>query len=263
MRPTTSRQITNRTIALLNMELHVVRIMINEAGLHPVFWACASESNQASDSTPPSVTRSKMLWSSLNSCKDFIHTFMSYRNQELFYLTVFVYPRLCYVFITIARLVFLDFDSRGVGASPNQSDTRDFQSRLWGTANVAKEADYQRLGKRVFEKFTAVATNFIGPDGQRDAMSNLASSMRILITGYEHRMNEIQNAQYRPEMSGSEVEMIHEHPDIAVDSTTYSSVQEFNNGGDSGTFDIGFTWDSSASTIWDDILENFTIVPFT
>jgi hypothetical protein len=255
-------KLLTQKVALLDLEFHVIRIMINEAALHPEFWTCANESNQVPDLTSLSVARSKMLWRSLNSCKGFIHTFLSYRNQDLFYLTAFIYPRLCYVFITIAKLVFLDSDSRGVGWS-NQSDTLDFHNRPWSMMNIAKEADFQGLGKRVLEKFTTVATNFVGADGQRDAMSNLASAMRILMAGYAQQMNEIQGGLHPAETSASTVEIIQEHTSAAVDSTAYSSVQGLGNGSDSGTFDIGFNWDSYSNTVWDDMLENFTMVPFS
>src|ERR1700749_3229396 len=85
--------------------------MINEAALHEEFWMIASDTQQALGLSSSPVARSNMLWRSLRSCKDFIHTFLSYRDQDLFYLTAFIFPRLCYVFITLAKLVFLDFDS--------------------------------------------------------------------------------------------------------------------------------------------------------
>jgi hypothetical protein len=93
-------------------------------------------------------------------------------------------------------------------------------------------------------------------------MSNLMSAMRVLMAGYEQQMSEIQRSLHRPETSASGVEMSREHANAVVDSTAYSSVQGLHNGGDSGIFDLGFAWDSSDNTVWDDILENFTMVPF-
>src|ERR1700760_3960113 len=91
-------QLLSQNAALLDLEFHMIRILINEAALYAEFWTCANDIHQAPDLSSLTATRLKMLWRSLNSCKEFIHTFLSYRNQDLFYLTAFIYPRLCYVF---------------------------------------------------------------------------------------------------------------------------------------------------------------------
>jgi hypothetical protein len=255
-------QLLTWKIALLDLEFHVIRITINEAALHEEFWTVAEDAHQVSNPTSPSAVRTKMLWCSLNSCKDFIRTFLSYGNEDLFYLTAFIYPRLCYVFITLARLVTLDSNS-GAMSGLDQSDTRNFRSHSWSAMNVAKEAEFQELGKQVLEKFTAIATNFLGADGERDVMSNLASAMRLLMVGYEQQINEIENASRNAEVSAPTVEMAREQTHAAIGSTTYSTAQGTENGGSSSAFDMAFTWDSSANTVWDDILENFTIIPMT
>jgi hypothetical protein len=254
-------QLLTQNVALLDLEFHIIHILINEAALYAGLWTSANDPHQAPDLSSPSSARSKMLWHSLNSCKDFIHTFLSYRNQDLFYLTAFIYPRLCYVFITLAKLVFLNSDSSSTGRS-DQSDTRNFQGDPWRTINVAKEADFQELGKQVLEKFTAVATDFVGSDGQRDVMSNLASAMRILMAEYEQQMNGIQRALQSAEASAPAVEMAQKHTDAAADSTAYPSVEAIGYGGDSGIFDKAFVWEGLGNMGWDDLLENFTMGPF-
>jgi hypothetical protein len=236
--------------------------MINEAALHPEFWTCANDSNYASGSTSLSVARTQMLSHSLASCKSFVEIFLSYRTQDLFYLTSFIYPRLCYVFITIAKLVYLDSDGKA-GNESAQTGTRDVQKRTWNNMNVAKEANFQGLARLVLEKFAAVSTNFVGAEGQLDAMSNLASAMKILMAGYEQQMKEIQGDSQRSKTADKAVAVIQEDADADADSIMYPAVEEFGNSAGSGRFDIGFDWDSSATMIWDNMLENFTMMPFS
>jgi hypothetical protein len=250
-----------QNVALLDLEFHVNHILINETALHAEFWTGANDPHQAPYLSSASPARLKMLWRSLNSCKDFILTFLSYRNQDLFYLTAFIYPRLYFVFITLVKLVFLDSEGSGAGGS-DQSDTWDFQSHPWSTIKVAKEADFQELAKQVLEKFTAVSTDFVGSDGQRDAMSNLASAMQILMAGYVQQKNGMQRALQSAETPTSSVEMAQELTEAATNSTTYSSVEAIGNGGDSGTFDKTLVWEDLGNMVWDDLLDNFTMGPF-
>jgi hypothetical protein len=91
----------------------------------------------------------------------------------------------------------------------------------------------------------------------------LASSMKILMAGYEQQMNELQGAGGRSETAIPTVGLTQEHDNAEVDSTAYPSVEGVGNGGDSGMFDVGFDWDSSANMIWDNMLENFTMIPFS
>ena len=196
-----------------------------------------------------------MLWRCLHSCKDFIHTFLSYQNQDLFYLTAFIYPRLSYAFITLLKLVFLEYYSSSTRRL-DQSDTRDCRRRLWKTSNIAEEAEFQELSKQILEKFSAVATDFVGADGERDAMSNLASAMRMLMVEYDQQMNEIQGALRSAETSTSAVGMTQEYTGAVVDPIAHSSVQGVDYGGN-GSFDIAVAWESLANTGWEDLLQNF------
>ncbi len=204
-----------------------------------------------------------MLWSSLESCKAFVRKFLSYQNDDLFYLTAFVYPRLCYVFITIAKIVFLDIEHKGPAPSSDPSSTQGSQNRLWNTLDVAREAQFPQLSKAVLEKFTAVATDFVDDSGQRDAMANLASAMRILIAGYEQQMRGIQGGGLlKAETIGpGRGETTHATDTLAVDLDPYSSFSLVDGAGGSA-FDVTSPWNPTPST-WDDILESFTMVPFS
>ena len=198
-----------------------------------------------------------MLWRSLQGCKDFIETFISLPNEELFHLTAFVYSRLCYVFITLARLVFLN---------TNQS-TASTPGSHWNIATVAKEAQYQHLGKQVLAKFTSIATDYIGPDGHRDPMSALASAMKLLLTGYEQQMNEVLKSGASDRLPGyTNGTVPQQHPqqefggNMQIDNTTaaHASTADLDM-----NFDLDFTWDATASAAWDDVLETFTMSPFS
>jgi len=113
--------------------------------------------------------------------------------------------------------------------------------------DIAKQAGFRELGKMALDKFNAVATDFTGPDGQRDAMSNLASTMRVLIAGYEHQMNESQGAL------GSETSHLAVQNEQEINTSTVAPIQETDdaNGGDA--FDV-FAWEPSSNTAWDGIL---------
>lgn len=203
-----------------------------------------------------------MLWSSLESCKAFVRKFLSYQNDDLFYLTAFVYPRLCYVFITMAKIVFLDVEHKVPALSSDPSSTQGSQNRLWNTLDVAKEAQFPQLSKAVLEKFTAVATDFADGSGQRDAMANLASAMRILIAGYEQQMSGMLGGLQKAEtMAPGGCETAHATDALAVDLDPYSSVSLVDGAG-SGAFDVTSPWNPTAST-WEEILESFTMVPFS
>jgi hypothetical protein len=231
--------------------------MISETALHDEFWTLATDSKQRLDSNSHSAARSKMLWRSLGNCKDYIHTFLSYQPQDLFHLTVFIYPRLCYVFVVLAKLVFLD--SNGIMSGLEQLNNSDADSCSWNTMNVAKEAEFQELGQKVLDKFTTVVTDFVGVNGQRDAMFNLASAMKLLMTGYEQQMTELQTMLQSRETSNSVIETPEEYDGSAVNSTPYSSVQGIGTGVDGDAFDMAFSWDSSANTFWDDVLDNLFV----
>lgn len=203
-----------------------------------------------------------MLWRSLMSCKDFIHTFLALPNDNLFYLTAFIYPRLCYVFITLAKLVFVESDGRGTNRSDQSEDIGHFQSSAWATLNVAKEADFLHLGKQILDKFSAVAVDYAGADGERDAMSNLAAAMTILMAGYEQQTNEEHRASNGAELVDSAAGMVPEHADGAVDFTAFQPGQMGNAGG-GGALDTMFEWESPTRTAWDDMLESFSMSPFS
>ncbi|KAH8893588.1 hypothetical protein GQ53DRAFT_626427, partial [Thozetella sp. PMI_491] len=79
----------------LELELHIIRVIIDEAALHTELWDCEEDAHPTADGSLLHVTRAKMLSRSLASCRDFILTFLSYQNQDLFYLTIFGYSRLC------------------------------------------------------------------------------------------------------------------------------------------------------------------------
>lgn len=198
-----------------------------------------------------------MLWRSLSSCQDLIHTFLSYRNQDLFYLTIFVCPRLLYAFITLAKLVALHSEDRRVGGT--QPAALDSPSHPWNMVDFKNEVNYQQLAKKVLDKFTAISTDFIGADGRRDSMANAAAGIKMMIAGYERQTNELQTPAQSVEVSHPVEETSQEQPDTAG-SAVYTCGQEV--GDSNGTFDIDFTWDLPAETWWDDVLDSFTIVPY-
>ena len=129
---------------------------------------------------------------------------------------------------------------------------------------MAREAEFLHSGQQVLEEFRTVTTDFVGIDGRRDAMANFASMMQILIAGYEQQVNQSQGASQNAVILTSAVEMAAECTNEAADSTTYSSVHGMD-GADGGgpAFNTTFAWDLSFDTFWDDMLENFTMIPFS
>jgi hypothetical protein len=194
-----------------------------------------------------------MLWRSLSSCQDLIRTFLSYQNQDLFYLTAFVCPRLLYAFITLAKLVALHSEN---GAGGPQSATSGFPGHSWSLLDFAREVNYQHLARQVFDKFTSVSAKFIGADGRQDSMANAASGMKMMIEGYERQMDKVQSPPRSMEMPATMGEISQQH--LEANHTAYTRDQEV----DDSSFDANFTWEAPENTFWDDILESFTIVPY-
>ena len=214
-----------------------------------------------------------MLMGSITSCKDFIQAFLSLPNVQLFHLTAFTYSRLCYVFITLARIVFLDIpQNSGVNHNPGLVSILD---STWRTAIVAREAQFQHLGKQVLAKFTAVATDYTGPNGHKDAMSALASAMKLLLTGYEQQMSDLRKSGVDTELPNRGNGALDQHnpqeydAEIQVDDPAAGITPTDGRRSGSGTagldgaFDLDFTWDATASAAWDDVLETFTMSPFS
>lgn len=238
------------------MEFKAIYITINEAALHTEFW-CSTNDSQPVNASSSTVARSKMLWRSLSSCQDLICTFLTFQNQDLFYLTAFVCPRLLYAFITLAKLVAIYSENRVAGES--ETSTLVMPNQDWSIVELANETNFQELAKKVLDKFTAISTDFVGADGRRDSMSNAASAIKMMIAGYEQQIKEIQISLQSRQMSVSEGAISNGAPDTAG-STTYTCDYEI--GGGNTTFETDFTFNSPENTFWDDILESFTIVPY-
>ncbi len=68
-------------------------------------------------------------------------------------------------------------------------------------------------------------------------------------------MNEKQRGSKGSETVHSAVGIAQEHADAAVDLAAFSPRQ--------GTFDMAFAWDSPTRMAWDDMLETFTMDPFS
>jgi hypothetical protein len=212
-----------------------------------------------------------MLWNSLHSCKAFIHTFLSYQNPDLFFLTAFTFSRLCYVFITLAKLVHLNLDGTSEDALQltSQSPTQDAQRHPWHTMNIAKEADFSVLATKVLEKFTAVATDFVGAEGERDPMWYLSSMVGILMSGYEKQMRGKQRAMLNAEALAKELDSAQKQIGTAIDSTSFPS-QGTSSAASNGNFGASsleqsaeLQWDSLDDMAWEQILDNFMMIPLT
>jgi hypothetical protein len=239
-------------IALLELEYHANCMTLNEAALHSELWTSHSSGENSGANMFP-VARTNMLTRSLNSCKHFIHTFLSYGREELFFVTAFIHPRLYYAFITLAKIVFLEYETSGTHMSNTLASPK-----LWNTMDIAKEADFQNLAKQVLDKFLAISTDFVSTDGRRDAMCNLAASMKVFIAGYDQQMKEFQEIVQNSETSALPVE-----PHLEQNSTNVSTaqlpIQDI--GRIDGDFDM--IWESVANSTWDwdDIMENFSVAP--
>lgn len=198
-----------------------------------------------------------MLWRSLTSCHDLIRTFLSYQNQDLFYITAFVCPRLVYAFITLAKLVALHLENNT--ASESQPPALDVAGHPCSMAEFVNEVNYQELAKQVLDKFAALSTDFVSVDGRRDSMANAASGMKMMMAGYERQINERQRPLQCAQLSVSAGEALDEHPET-VRSSIYTGDHEV--GYAESNLDMDFAWGSVGNMLWDDVLESFTIVPY-
>jgi hypothetical protein len=162
--------------------------MICEIALRDEFWNDSNHSSNSSTSSFLSVSRSKMLWNSLKSCKTFVHALLSLQNEELFYIAAFIFAKLCYVFISLANFVKLNtcWTSECISQPVSQQQGPDnllHPRGSIGAVNMEREVDFVKLATQMRDKFMAVATEFAGPGGERDAMSNFAQRMQFLLSG--------------------------------------------------------------------------------
>lgn len=242
--------------AVLDLEFQVIRVIINEAALHSDIWTRLNVSYEGSEADLLPATRIKMLWDSMDACKTFIHTFLSFSSQDLYYLTALIYPRLCYVFITLAKLVFLNSETYNPEQS-GESNLQVYQSSPWDTIRAAEAADFHSLASQVLEKFTAAAAMFSGSDGQRNPMSNLASAIKVLMARYEQQIGEVQGAWRTAQSSVLAMETAQNLSSEATDLDTHFQAQAMDNNVH-GVFDAQFGWDFLSSVNWDDMLATFT-----
>ena len=248
-------------VALLTMEHDILGLMIHEVALHERFWEDSNSSSEVPDTNTLSSVRSKMLWSSLQSCNSLAHTFLSYQDSNVFFLTSFVISKLCYVMVTFAKLMQLEL----VLASKDNSRTTDPQRRH--LISIVKEAEFPYLATRVMEKFRNLATDFVGTEGERDAMWNLSSMVRIMISGYAKQTGEIQRAMLNAEASTRELEWAQAGDDRATGPTSFH-IQETGYPDENSPLGATFLeqstdleWDPLENISWDQILDDFSLLP--
>ncbi|KAL7908504.1 hypothetical protein GGI35DRAFT_62245 [Trichoderma velutinum] len=231
---------------LLDLELLGIRIMINEAALHPEFWSHTKGEYQDTNQSHFPVSRIHMLCDSLQTCQEFIRTFLTFSSYDLRYLTVFIYPKLCYVFMTLSKLVFLDSGSNHAKDS-GQPEHQASQTSLWEPVHVAAQADFQTLASQVLEKFTAGASSNSYFEGQRNAMSNFVFAMKLLMSRYEQQMNQIRKDWHNTEPLVLPIEIPQDGTAAAPNGN--GNVPNIVN------MDTAFSWELLASIGWEDSLE--------
>ena len=248
-------------VALLSLEYDILSLLIHEVALHDRFWEDPKSLSAVSEINTLSSVRSKMLWSSLQSCNSLARTFLSYQDSDVFFLTAFAFSKLCYVMVTFAKLVQLELSL----ASKDNSRTTEPQRQHW--INVVKEAEFPYLAVKVMEKFSNLATDFVGTDGERDAMWNLSSMVRIMVSGYEKQAGQLQRATLSSEVSTRELEGAQDRNDRATGPNSFHS-QQADDPEENVPFGApfleqssDFQWDRLDNIAWDQILDGFSIVP--
>jgi hypothetical protein len=241
------------------LEIQQVRMMIHEVAFHEEYWNDSNHSSIRSTTSFPSVSRSKMLWNSLTSCKASVNAFLAIQNEELFYMTAFTFSKLCYVFISLANFVRLDtcWTSECISQPVGRQQGLDGPLSPWqsiGTVSMEREVDFHKLVSQMRDKFMTVATEFTGPDGERDAMHNLAQRMQLLLSGYENQQktttSTAEQAQIDRSNHGSHAQETPSN-EIGNDSMGASYFEE----------DIHLEWDSMSDKAWNRVLDSFMMYP--
>jgi len=130
-----------------------------------------------------------MLWKSLECSEALLQRFISCPDSDLYFMTVFTHLKLCYVFITLAKLIRFDLRLMNIdhlGATGRFSTPPQM--------SFVRETNFPHLAPKILEKFTALATDYLGPEGERDAMWDLAFVVMMLTSGYEKEAAEVQEA---------------------------------------------------------------------
>jgi hypothetical protein len=220
--------------------------MINEVALRSEFWNHTGGEHHGFSRNDFPVTRIRMLCDSLQLCQEYIRTFLVFSSHDLPYLTVFIYPKLSYVFMTLSKLVFLDSDNCPPKAS-GHLELQNIQNSPWDPVRVGAEADFLTLATEVSEKFAAGASNYGDFDGQRSAMANLGSAMKILMLRYEQQMGQFRKGFLNTEQLAFSKE-------ISQDNAA-EAANEIGTMSNNTNMDMALPWDLLASLRWEETLE--------
>ena len=204
-----------------------------------------------------------MLLISLQSWKAFLKAFVSISNSEMLYLTYPIHSKLCYTLISLANLVHLNL-SGGL-------EHKFSEGCLWNLGVAARDAELPLLARQVQEKFKANAKSEVGANADPDAMTIFSVLIGSLISHFEKRMKELQTVKSSGPAASSTAEFAVAQDQFTtdMDSTIFPGADAMNTDyyGDAGTFYVGqdsnIQLDVFGDTVWERLLDDFTMVPFS
>jgi hypothetical protein len=243
----------------LKLEFDILSVRIHEVALHDRFWDLEGF-DYTSNTSRLSNTRTKMLWNSIQGCKSLIRSFSSYYSSDIFFTTAFTISKLCYILIYLAKVVRFDLALIGI-------DSAEMTDGLWSRPRISftQEIDFHHLTETILQKFSSLATTFVGPDGSHDAMWNLSFMVMILISGYEKEVGELQKAMLNSGVPSKEINLppSRNGEAIALRSINDQGDRRVNDG---GNFEASFQeqstewqWDSLDNIAWDAVLNDFSL----
>jgi hypothetical protein len=227
--------------------------MVYEVSLHDDLWAKSDQEAEAQPThlRPLSLLRSQMLWNSMQCCKALIQSFLAYSAQQVSSLTAFTYSRLCYAFITLARIGNMDLGTLSENCSGQIMPCGSVsQHHTQPALSLAEGLDFTHLASKVQARFTALATDFVDSQGERDTMAKLSNTMGMMITGFDRQMRD-----KRKQL------VVNDGLDEVADNSFAEFNTETSNGGLNDGFGQDFQWEGLDDVMWDQVLESFALIP--
>lgn len=175
-------------LVTLNLELPVMRAMVQETAIYDAFWD-ASPASSLTTSTPFfSTSRATFLWDSIQSYKSFLRSFTTYSKEDSFYLTFATFSKLCSVLAWLAKLINLTLgngsETEGPG-SPAQSAPHPCANMVIG------DTELPSLIRQAQHKLNTMAAEIANETGEPDSMTIFSILVGSVLSGYDKRMESV------------------------------------------------------------------------
>ena len=140
----------------------------------------------------------------------------------------------------------------------------DSHTRPVHAVDIVSETDFLPLARRVRKKFSALTTDFVGPDGERDTMWNLASTMGKMISAYERQVGighgALDNVTVTAEGPHTASDAFTPAAQLSAASSLYQESAAAEEGSSIDNL-IDFEWGGIDEMLWNQVLQDFTMNP--